>query len=94
MDFKRQLILKDLQTMVEACKAIFQWLAQDGRRSIPMEVRTRIADEVVTAARNGNYSRDDIIAAVALNMTKLLPDPDPSTLQEKSPRLDGLAEEP
>jgi hypothetical protein len=85
MDLRRKIILQDLQTMVEACKAIFGRVSHDGRRSIPIALRIKIADEVVTAARNGNYSRDDIIAAVAHEMTKLLPAPDPSP-RSRQPR--------
>jgi hypothetical protein len=85
MDLRRKIILQDLQTMVEACKAIFGRVSHDGSRSIPIALRIKIADEVVTAARNGNYSRDDIIAAVAHEMTKLLPATDPSP-RSRQPR--------
>lgn len=78
MDLRHKLIRQELQTMVEACKAIFDRLSHEGRRSIPIALRVKIADEVVAASRNGNYSRDAIIAAVAHEMTKLLPPPDSS----------------
>jgi len=59
--------------MVGAWKAIFWRLSYDGRSHFPAKLRTRIAEEVVAAAQAGNYSRDEIIAAVARQMIKLLP---------------------
>jgi hypothetical protein len=61
MDFRRRMILRDLSRMVEATKTILDELAVRSGAPVPPQMRSRVAEAVLAASRNGAYAKEDLI---------------------------------